>query len=116
MELPKPDPNRVLAEALLNAASFLGITKAEVGKAIDKHPSNIARTGIDPTRHSGQIALLIVRIYRSLFALMGGDQKNMRHFMYTQNNGTGGIPREQIQTIQGVVAVCEYLDAMRGNG
>jgi hypothetical protein len=48
--------------------------------------------------------------------LMGGDKDNMRHFLHTNNLGTHGVPAEQIHHIQGMVAVCTYLDAMRGKG
>ena len=78
--------------------------------------SSIDRNGIDPGTKSGQLALLMVRIYRSLYALMGGDKDNMRHFMRTPNHGTGGVPAEQIRDVEGLVRVCHYLDAIRGRG
>ena len=59
---------------------------------------------------------MFIRIYRSLFALMGGDRDNMRHFLRTRNLGTHGVQAEQLHTIQGMVTVCAYLDAMRGTG
>lgn len=35
--------------------------------------------------------------------------------MQTPNRDTGGIPAEQIGSIQGLIRVVEYLDAMRGH-
>jgi hypothetical protein len=34
--------------------------------------------------------------------------------MQTENLHTGGIPAEQVKSVQGLIAVLEYLDAMRG--
>ena len=76
-------------------------------------PTSIGR-GIDPGSKSGELALLLIRSYRSLHVLTGGRDEDMRHWMHTENAGTGGIPLEQVKTVPGLVRVLEYLDAMRG--
>ena len=38
----------------------------------------------------------------------------MRHFMNTPNRVTGGIPVKQIESISGLVAVLQFVDAIRG--
>lgn len=38
----------------------------------------------------------------------------MRHWMHTDNHHTGGVPAEQLGSIEGLVHVCDYLDAIRG--
>jgi len=38
----------------------------------------------------------------------------MKHWMRTENLHTGGVPAEQVRTVQGLVGVLEYLDAIRG--
>jgi len=63
---------------------------------------------------AGELALLFVRCYRGLFVLMGGRLEDMRHWMHTPNRDTGGIPAEQVRSVQGLARVVEYLDAMRG--
>jgi hypothetical protein len=45
---------------------------------------------------------------------MGGDRAVMRHWMHTANLHTGGVPAEQIRSVQGLTRVVEYLDAIRG--
>ena len=104
----------VLARGTLTAARILGLSQSAVSEIIGRDRSTIARNGIDPASKAGQLAVLLLRIYRSLAALMGGDEANMRHFMQTPNRGTGGIPGEQVLRPEGLVAVCEYLDAIRG--
>lgn len=111
---PRPDPSAVLAEAFLNAGRTLGMTQAELGQVVGRDRSALSRGRLDPASKSGELALLFIRIHRALFALMGGDAALMRHWMSTDNRHTGGVPHEQIGTIQGLVQVLEYLDAMRG--
>lgn len=115
-KLHKPDKTEVLGRSLLAAAEELGVSKADIGAIIGRNRTTIDRNGIDPDSKAGELALMFIRIYRSLFALMGGDRDNMRHFLRTNNLGTHGVPAEQLHNIQGMVTVCTYLDAMRGKG
>ncbi|MCB1848769.1 MAG: DUF2384 domain-containing protein [Halieaceae bacterium] len=113
---PAADRSQVLAKSAYAAGEYLGLNRTEVGEVVGRTRSSIDRNGIDPQTKSGQLALLMVRIYRSLYALMGGDKDNMRHFMHTPNHGTGGVPAEQLRDVEGLVRVCHYLDAIRGRG
>ncbi len=103
---------KVLAKAFTNAGKALGVSQAELGLIIGKDRSNF-RNGIDPKTKSGELALLFIRCYRSLFALVGGQAKDMQHWMQTKNTHTGGVPSEQIKTVTGLAYVVEYLDAIR---
>ena len=58
--------------------------------------------------------MLFIRCYRALFALTGGDSKQMTHWMHTENRHIGGVPAQQVKTVQGLITVLEYLDAIRG--
>jgi hypothetical protein len=110
------DRSDVLGRSAYSAGEYLGLNRAEVGEVVGRTRSSIDRNGIDPDSKSGQLALIMVRLYRSLYALMGGDKENMQHFMRTWNHGTGGVPLEQIRDVEGLVRVCNYLDAIRGRG
>lgn len=103
----------VLAKAVINAGKELGLTQATIGQAIGKDRTSISR-GLDPRSKAGELALLLVRCYRSLYVLVGGKTADMKHWMHTPNRHTGGIPAEQVQTVPGLIHVVEYLDAMRG--
>lgn len=107
------DSREVLTEALLNAGKQLGMTQKEIGSVIDKDRSSISR-GIDPSSKTGELAMLLIRCYRSLYVLVGGQTKDMRHWMRTENLHTGGVPAEQVKTVQGLTGVVDYLDAIRG--
>jgi hypothetical protein len=111
--LQAADPKAVLAKAATSAAKALGLTQAELGLVVGKDRGSIAR-GLDPAGKSGELALLLIRCYRSLYVLIGGEGRDMRHWMRTENLDTGGVPADQVRTVQGLVSVVEYLDAMRG--
>lgn len=110
---PNPDAPRVIATAVLNAGKALGLRREDIGQIVGRDRSRI-RDGIDPRSPGGQAALLLIRCYRSLYALVDGDPAAMRHWMSTVNRGTGGVPREQLFDLVGLVDVVQYLDAIRG--
>ncbi len=108
------DQAGVLAEALLNTGKSLGMSQTELGEVIGKDRTAISRGRIDPGSKAGELALLLIRCYRALYVLVGGNPRQMQHWMRTENLHTGGIPAEQIKTVQGLTTVLAYLDAMRG--
>jgi hypothetical protein len=108
------DPADVLAEALVNAGRQLGMSQADLGGIIGRDRTVVSRGRVDPGSKAGELALLFIRCYRALYVLAGGDAGQMQHWMHTENLHTGGIPAEQVKSVQGLVSVLEYLDAMRG--
>lgn len=115
---PKPAAEAVLAKAVLRAAEQLGLKQAELAAVLGMHRTAISRlkttSSLDPDSKQGELALLLLRLARALFALTGGDQEWIRHFMRTPNKITGGIPATQIETIQGMTTVLQFVDAIRG--
>ena len=108
-----PDEKQVLAKALMNAGKSLGLSKEEIGRVIGRDRSSLAR-GIDPGSKTGELALLLIRCYRSLFVLVGGQKDDMQHWMRTYNTHLCAVPADQIIRIAGLIQIVEYLDAMRG--
>jgi len=108
-----PDATAVLSKALFNAGRLLGLSQTDLGVIVGKDRSSIAR-GLDPQSKSGELALLLIRCYRSLYVLVGGEGADLRHWMHTKNRDTGGVPAQQVRSVQGLTRVLEYLDAMRG--
>ncbi|MCP5151872.1 MAG: DUF2384 domain-containing protein [Ectothiorhodospiraceae bacterium] len=108
-----PDPAHVLSKALLSAGRRLGLSQADIGRIVGKDRSSIAR-GLAPDTKSGELALMLIRVYRSLHVLVGGEGSDIRHWMRTPNHHTRGVPAEQCKTVQGLSEVVAYLDAMRG--
>jgi len=110
-----PDARAVLAKAVVNAGKALGLSQERLGEIIGRDRTAFSR-GLDPASKAGELALLLIRCYRSLYALVGGEQAVMQHWVHTPNVDTGGVPAEQMRSVQGLVQVVEYLDALRGHG
>ena len=64
-------------------------------------------------RAADELALLLIRLYRSLSVLVGNDRLQLRHWSHTANRHSGGVPAEQVQRTEGLVEIVQYLDAMR---
>jgi len=110
--------SRVLAEATLNAASFLGITAEALGNVLGRDRTSISRLKkspvIDPESKTGELALLFVRVYRGLFAILGGNQNAMRAWLQQPNLALHGTPSSLITSVSGLSSTVQYIDAMRG--
>jgi hypothetical protein len=115
---PAPDPAAVLTKALLSAATRLGVRSRHLAEVVGVSEASIsrARTGrwIEPESKAGELGLLFLRLFRSLDALVGGDEAKARTWFQAENAHVGGVPAERIRRVEGLVDVVQYLDAMRG--
>lgn len=113
-----PTENEVLSKALLNTKEQLGLTNSELGDIIGKDRTYFTRLRnnnlLEPESKEGELALHVIRIYRSLYALEGGDTEAMEEWLNTPNKHLGDVPKALLKNIQGLVRVTEYLDAIRG--
>ena len=104
----------VLASALVKAGKELGLTQSELGSIVGRDRTALSRGALEPGTKSGELALLVIRAYRALFVLVGGEPRQMKHWMHTHNLHVGGVPAELVRSVPGLVRVVEYLDAIRG--
>lgn len=114
-----PLADEVLRKALLSAALRLGLTQGDLGLIVGLSAASVSRlragrSQLDPSSKSGELALLLLRIFRSLDAIVGGDEEKARAWFSAPNTHLGGVPRERAQTVEGLVDVANYLDALRG--
>ena len=109
-----PAAAAVLGKATLRAAARMGLSRDELSAVIGRDRSSLSRSGIDPGSKPGELALLLLRCYRSLAVLVDDDSGQMREWLGTPNTHTGGVPREQLRDVAGLVTVTGYLDAIRG--
>ncbi|UUX94250.1 antitoxin Xre/MbcA/ParS toxin-binding domain-containing protein [Aquabacterium sp. J223] len=112
------DPSQVLAKATARAGSLLGLSGAALARVIGSSEPTVSRLlrgerGLDPASKPGELAALLVRVYRSLDALVGNDDARRQAWMRSHNDALGGVPRELIQTAEGLVATLAYLDGLR---
>lgn len=118
LEKPQPQADAVLGKALLNASEQLGLKQAQIAAVLGVHRTAISRLkqnpSLNPSSKQGELALLLIRVARSVYALTGGDKEWIRHFMNTENKVTGGVPARQMETVQGLIGVLQFVDAIRG--
>jgi hypothetical protein len=113
-----PQAGVVLAKAALAAAGRLGVTNRELGRILGTSEASISRLSrgrpLRPDSGEAEMAALFVRLFRSLDALTGGDEAKARAWYRAHNRHLDGVPAERAQTVEGLVDVLRYLDAMRG--
>ena len=113
-----PDAGPVLAKAVLSAAERLGLRNRHLASVIGSSEASVSRLqhgrGLEPATKEGELALLFLRLYRSLDALVGGDDDKARTWLHAENHHVRGVPADRIRTVEGLVDVVQYLDAMRG--
>ena len=114
------DEASVVSKALLRAAEGLGLSSAELAEIIGTSESTLSRIRnrkrgpIPLGTKEGELALLFLRVFRSLDALVGGNEAHAKAWIHAENHHLGGVPLRRMKKIEGLVDVAEYLDAMRG--
>ena len=109
----------LVTDAYMQAGRELGLTLKQMASVIGvsepamKNYSRGAATISSPK--SQELSLGFIRVYRALFAILGGDREQMQHWMKTPNGHFGNqVPTELAGSYQGLAALNVYLDAMRG--
>jgi transcriptional regulator with XRE-family HTH domain len=109
----------LVGNSVLNAADALGLGREQLADAIGVSVSTVARikngSSPVPEQKPFEMSLLLIRVYRSLFAILGGNIDAMKHWMATPNHHLSETaPAELIRRADGLSRVLWYLDAMRG--
>ena len=114
----RPDAATVLTKATLSAAERLALRQRDLAAILGSSEASVSRLHqerkLEPASKEGELALLFLRAYRSLDTLVGGDEAAARTWLHASNTHVGGIPAERIRTVEGLVDVVRYLDAVRG--
>jgi Protein of unknown function (DUF2384) len=108
----------VLTRAVLRAGERLGLTNRAIGRVIGLSEATVSRMGsgdyvLARGDKSFELAVLLVRLFRSLDAIVGGDEATARSWLRSENTVLGAQPIEKIQTIAGLLDVIAYVDARR---
>ncbi|MFP4273492.1 MAG: antitoxin Xre/MbcA/ParS toxin-binding domain-containing protein [Paracoccaceae bacterium] len=110
------EDGRLVAKAVVRAGLALGLKQAEIAEAIGVSAPQVSRMkeGVVPVAgKSLELALYLIRVFRSLDAISGGDTATNRAWMRNRNTDLNGVPAELVRSAAGLVAVMGYLDAAR---
>lgn len=113
-----PAREAVLTKAAIRAALRLEIPGRHLAKILGVSEAQVSRLKAGEAvlaEHSKpfELAALLVRAFRSLDAITGGDEAVARAWLQAPNAALGARPIERITSIQGLADVVAYLDASR---
>lgn len=107
----------VLTKAIIRASEKLGISQKVLANIIGLSEPVISRMKngeyIIARGKPFELAALLVRLYRSLDAIVGGDDVAARKWMRSTNLALNGAPIDLIQKVYGLTHVVQYLDSKR---
>ncbi|MBU1334462.1 MAG: MbcA/ParS/Xre antitoxin family protein [Alphaproteobacteria bacterium] len=88
-------------------AAVLGLSEPTVSRM--KAGKFVLKLGSKPY----ELAVLLIRLFRSLDAIAGGDTRVLRQWLVNPHTVLGGKPIDKLETISGLTDVLAYLDARR---
>jgi hypothetical protein len=119
---PRPMPRlsdaAIVSKATLRAADILQIKDKQLARIIGVSPATVSRMRnsrhpLDKDQKPFELAVLFIRLYRSLDAIAGGDDAVARAWIANRNTALDGAPIELIQSVSGLTNAIQYLDARR---
>jgi hypothetical protein len=108
----------VVTKAALRAAGRLGLPNRALARVLGVSEATVSRMGagsylLKTGDKAFELALLFLRLFRSLDALSGGDEQVSRAWLRNDNLALGGAPIALIESLAGMINVVGYLDARR---
>lgn len=108
----------VLTEAVIRAADQLGVNAKSLSAVLGVSEATVSRMRrkdfvLERGTKPFELGVLFVRLFRSLDAIVGGDETVARAWIKNQNLALEARPLEKIMTIAGLFDVIAYLDSRR---
>lgn len=117
---PRYDDQRatVLTKAVLKAAVLLKITNKELSEIIGVSASFVsnlkAGTAVLTMQSKpAELAAHFIRAYRSLDAIVGGDEGTAAAWVRNENVALGAAPIHYMKSVYGLIDTVSYLDQRR---
>jgi hypothetical protein len=112
---PHTDPGFVLAKATARSSALLGLSGAALSRVIGLSQPTVCRVLagsrlLNPDSKEGELAALLVRVYRSLDTLVGNDDQKRVAWMRSHNAALGGVPADLVEKVEGLVNTASYLE------
>lgn len=113
-----PREGQILSKAVARAAALLDVDDEDLSTVLGISGALIPRMrdgtyGCEPGTSGFDAAILFVRLFRSLDAIVGGNTDLARAWLRNHNNVFNASPLEKIRNDVGLSEVVDYLDAQR---
>jgi hypothetical protein len=111
----------VVTKAVKRAAERLELPNRLMAGVLGLSEATVSRMGagtyqLDTGTKPFELAVLFLRLFRSLDGITGGDIEVARAWLRNENTALGATPIALIDSVQGLVNVVAYLDARRALG
>lgn len=108
----------VVTKAVLRAGERLGLPHRVLAGVLGVSEATVSRMGsgayvLTPGDKPFDLAVLFIRMFRSLDAILGGDEVAARAWLRDEHHALGASPLSLVQSVPGLVTVVGYLDARR---
>jgi uncharacterized protein (DUF2384 family) len=108
----------VLTKAVLRAADKLDVKQAALGAILGVSEATVSRMKkgdyvLQADSKTFELAVLFIRLFRSLDEMVGGDEATARAWLANPNLALDAKPAEKIRTVPGLMNVIAYLDARK---
>lgn len=116
---PIPERSRVLSTAVVEAARRLGLGSTDLTAIIGTSQPSASRLlngkyFIPEGSKTWELSAHFIRLYRSVSSLVGGNDELARSWLKSANQAFDNRhPLEVVKRVDGLLHVCEYLDAHR---
>jgi hypothetical protein len=117
---PRPDQAAVVTKAVMRAADRLAIPNRVLATILGVSEATVSRMDggayhLDPSGKPFELAVLFLRLFRSLDAIVGGESAVAREWLRNDNTALAARPIALIESVSGLVHVVAYLDAHRAH-
>jgi uncharacterized protein (DUF2384 family) len=113
-----PKESGVITKATLKAAERLALKNNVLARIVGVSEPTVTRMRkgeyfLERGQKAFELAILFVRFYRSLDAIVGGSDAVAADWLRNKNTALDATPLELIQTVAGLTNVIQYLDSRR---
>ena len=114
----RPGRDVVLTKSVMRAAERLGVAGKDLAPVLGVSTTTLSRMKkgafiLPEGSKEFELAALFVRLYRSLDAIVGGEDTVARQWLRNPNTALDERPAEKIKTIVGLLDVVAYLNSRK---
>jgi hypothetical protein len=116
----RPEAGPVVTKSVMRAADRLALSNRVLAAVLGVSEATVSRMDagtyqLDPASKPYELAVLFLRLFRSLDAIVGGEVTVARAWLRGENTALAAAPITLIESVSGLVNVVAYLDAQRAH-